>query len=79
MISSQVEFEKAKEELDYLRAWQLRLSADTSTNRSGITESSVRAMISRISGELADYAAEKKLQSLLDNVTTEDADIDSVG
>ena len=76
---SQVEFEKPKKGLDYLRAWQLRLSADTSTNRSGITESSVSAMISRISGELADYAAEKKLQALMDDETTEDAEIDSVG
>ena len=79
MISSNVEFEKAEEELDYLRAWLVRLSADTSTNRSGITESSVRSMISRISGELADYAAEKKLHALKDNETPEAADIDSVG
>ena len=77
MISSQFEFEKATEELEYLRAWLLRLSNDTSTLRSGITESSVRTMMSRISSELEVYLAVKKAEVLADGQIMKNSNIDS--
>jgi hypothetical protein len=57
LISSQQECEKARQELDYLRAWLARLANDTSAARMGLTVLSVRSMIGRISQEIADYRA----------------------
>lgn len=60
MISSATEYQKTQEELAYLHAWIQRLSGDTSTDRSGFTEASVRTMISRVEEEIAEYEATKK-------------------
>ena len=59
MISSEIEYNKAKEELEYLRGWAARLVNDMSSERAGITLLSVRSMISRVAEEIANYEASK--------------------
>ena len=69
MISNAFEFEKAKEELEYLHSWLQNLSRDVSAERSGFTEVSVRSMIARINHELSVYQASRtEPQSEMDQV-----------
>ncbi len=74
MISSEIEYKKAQEELEYLRAWVARLASDTSTARAGFTVVSVRSMISRVSKEIADYEATMATSEASENVAEEEAD-----
>lgn len=55
MISSQMEYLKAREELQYLTHWLSRLEDENATARKGLTTASVRKMISRLQEELAEY------------------------
>ena len=55
MISSPTEYEKAREELQYLNQWLSRL--ENEIPRKGLTTASVRKMISRLQEELAEYEA----------------------
>jgi len=63
LISSEIEYEKAQEELEDLRAWVARLANDTSRERIGFTLVSVRSMILRVSKEIADYEATRSATS----------------
>ena len=74
MILSEIECQKAQEELKYLRAWAARLASDTSTARAGFTVVSVCAMISRISKEIDDYKATMATSVASENVAGEQAD-----
>ena len=73
MISSEFEYTKAQEELEYLRAWATHLVNDTSTERAGFTLLSVRSMISRVSKEITDYEASKPVTEDAESITEEDA------
>ena len=57
MISSQTEYQKAREELDHLTRWLARLESRQVTERKGLTAASVSAMIRRIQAEIDDYEA----------------------
>jgi hypothetical protein len=55
MISSQTEYQKAREELQYLNHWLSRLENEKEIPRKGLTTASIRKMISRLQEELAEY------------------------
>lgn len=57
MISSKTEYQKAREELDYLGRWLSRLEDENAPARKGLTTAGVRRMISRLQDELAEYEA----------------------
>jgi hypothetical protein len=57
LISSETEYEKAREELDHLARWLARLETAEVTERKGLTSASVRRMISRVQQEIAEYEA----------------------
>ena len=57
MISSEAEYQKAREELDYLSDWLARLENQESADRKSLTSASVRRMISRVQEEIAEYEA----------------------
>lgn len=57
MISSETEYQKAREELDQLTAWLARLEAKEVTERKGLTAASIRRMISRVHEEIAQHEA----------------------
>ena len=57
MISSQTEYAKAREELQYVTHWLSRLESEKGTTRKGLTTASVRKMIARLQEELAKYEA----------------------
>jgi hypothetical protein len=53
MISSEMEYQRARGELDYMNQWLLRLEQETP--RKSLTTASVRKMISRLQKELAEF------------------------
>lgn len=55
MISSQKEYQKAREELEHLTRWLSRLENENAAVRKGLTVASIRKMISRLQDELAEY------------------------
>jgi hypothetical protein len=55
VISSQTEYLKAREELEYLNRWLARLESEKTTSRKGLTTASIRRMIVRLQEELAEY------------------------
>jgi hypothetical protein len=55
LISSPTEYQKAREELDYMARWLSRLESEDAAVRKDLTISSVRKMISRLQNELAEY------------------------
>jgi hypothetical protein len=55
VISSQTEYQKAREELHHLTGWLSRLENEKATARKGLTTASIRRMISRLHEELAEY------------------------
>ncbi len=55
MISSQTEYQKAREELEHLNLWLSQLENGTTTVQKGFTVASIRKMISRLQEELAEY------------------------
>ena len=57
MISSETEYQKAREEIEHLTAWLGRLEAKEVTERKGLTAASVRRMIARVHDEIAQYEA----------------------
>ena len=57
MISSQTEYSKAREELQYMTDWLSRLQGEGATVRKGLTTASVRKMIARLEEEIAEYEA----------------------
>lgn len=57
MISSETEYRKAREEIDYLSGWLARLENQEATDRKSLTSASVRRMISRVQEEIAKYEA----------------------
>lgn len=57
MISSETEYQKAREELEHLTRWLSRLENEGVTARKGLTTASIRKMISRVQEELAEYEA----------------------
>ncbi|MGA2059125.1 MAG: hypothetical protein ABSG67_01490 [Thermoguttaceae bacterium] len=57
MISSENEYQKAREEIEHLNRWLTRLETEKGTKFKGLTASSIRKMISRIQEELAKYEA----------------------
>lgn len=57
MISSETEYRKACEELDYLNDWLARLNSPEVADRESLTSASVRRMISRVQEEIAKYEA----------------------
>ena len=57
MISSQTEYQKAREELEHLTHWLSRLEIEKAVVRKGLTVASIRKMISRLQEELAEYEA----------------------
>ena len=57
MISSQKEYQKARDELRYLTDWLSRLESEKATARKGLTTASIRKMIARLQDELAEYEA----------------------
>ena len=57
MISSETEYRKAREELDYLSDWLARLESEEAADRKSLTSASVRRMISRVQEEIAGYEA----------------------
>jgi hypothetical protein len=65
VISSQTEYRKAREELEYLDDWLSRLDRENATERKGFTVASVRKMISQLQDELAEYEAAEATNSPL--------------
>lgn len=57
MISSETEYQKAREELEELTRWLARLEDEGVPPRKGLTSASLRKMISRVQEELAEYEA----------------------
>ena len=57
MISSETEYEKAREELEHLTRWLARLENKEVSERKGLTAASIRRMISRVQEEIAQYEA----------------------
>ncbi len=57
MISSEIEYGKAREELDYLTDWLARLEGEEAADRKSLTSDSVRGMISRVQEEIGAYEA----------------------
>jgi hypothetical protein len=55
LISSPIDYKKAREELDYLARWLSLLESEDAAVRKNLTLASVRKMISRLQDELADY------------------------
>ena len=55
MISSQTEYQKAREELEHLNLWLSQLENGTTTVQKSFTVASIRKMISRLQEELAEY------------------------
>jgi hypothetical protein len=55
LICSQTEYQKAREELDDLTRWLARIESEDATVRKGLTTASIRRMICRVQGELAEY------------------------
>lgn len=55
MISSEREYQKAREELDYLTRWLARVESAEGTARKPLTTASIRRMICRVQAELAEY------------------------
>jgi hypothetical protein len=58
LISSEAEYQKARDELEYLTRWLARLEGKEATERKGLTTASIRNMISRVQEEIAQYEAE---------------------
>ena len=61
MISSETEYQKAREELDHMARWLSRLEDENAAERKGLTTASVRKMIARLQEELAQYEASDAL------------------
>jgi hypothetical protein len=57
LISSLLEYQKAREELEYLVRWLSRLEEERANVNKGFTLASIRKMISRLQEELAEYEA----------------------
>jgi hypothetical protein len=57
LISSETEYQKAREELEQLTAWLGRLENKEATERKGLTAASVHRMIARVHEEIAQYEA----------------------
>ena len=57
MISSETEYQKAREELDHMARWLSRLEDENAAERKGLTTASVRKMIARLQEELAQYGS----------------------
>jgi hypothetical protein len=57
LISSQTEYQKAREELEHLSRWLARLETKDGTEFKGLTAASIRRMISRVQEEIAEYEA----------------------
>jgi hypothetical protein len=57
LISSETEYQKAREELEHLTAWLARLENREVTERKGLTGASVRRVIARVQDEIAQYEA----------------------
>lgn len=57
MISSQTEYAKAREDLQYVTHWLSQLESEGATIRKDLTTASVRKMIARLQEELAEYEA----------------------
>jgi hypothetical protein len=57
LISSESEYQKAREELAHLTRWLARLESSDAPRRKGLTAASVSSMIRRIQRELDDYEA----------------------
>ena len=57
MISSETEYQKAREELEHLTRWLARLENREVTERKGLTAASIRRMISRVEEGIAQYEA----------------------
>lgn len=57
MISSDTQYQKARDELEYLTHWLAQLDSREAKDRKGLTTASVRRMISRLQEELAEYEA----------------------
>lgn len=76
MISSQTEYQKAREELDHLTRWLSRLENEKVAVRKGLTVASIRKMISRLQDELAEYEAAGALTPPVSEEQTEPNDGD---
>ena len=59
MISSETEYQKAREELDYLTRWLARLESSDAPRRKGITCAGIVKKISRIQKEVAEFEANR--------------------
>lgn len=57
MISSQTEYQKAREELEYLTHWLSRLENSQASANKNLTIAGVRKMISRLQKELSECEA----------------------
>jgi len=57
VITSEIEYEKALEELDYLGRWLANLERKQGADRRPLTTAGIRKMIARIQEEVADYEA----------------------
>ena len=57
MISSQIEYQKAREELEHLNRWLARLETKEGAEFKDLTAASIRKMISRVRDEVAEYEA----------------------
>jgi hypothetical protein len=57
MISSQTEYQKARDELGYLNRWLSRLEDEKATANKCLTTASIRKMIARLQEELAEFEA----------------------
>lgn len=55
MISSEIEYESAKNELQHVQAWLDRLQREHPHPEKGLTKAGLRKMIARLHEELAVY------------------------
>lgn len=57
MISSETDYQKAREEVEHLSRWLARLETREGAEFKGLTAASIRRMIARVQEEIAEYEA----------------------
>jgi hypothetical protein len=62
MIADLTQYEKAKEELEYLEKWLSDLQTESPLPKKGLTRAGIRKMIARIHEELAVFEGELEVQ-----------------
>jgi hypothetical protein len=73
MITSRVEYEKAREELDHLQKWLEELRRANPVHEKGLTKAGVRKMIARLQEEIGFFEGSGMEEELLSSPQPEEA------